>query len=45
MSPEDIQSIAPDVLCHRLILSYEAEAEGIDAERVVGELMARVPVP
>ena len=45
VSPEDIQAIAPDVLRHRLVLSYEAEAEGIDAERVVGELMARVPVP
>ena len=45
VSPEDIQSIAPDVLRHRLVLSYEAEAEGVDAEGVVGELMARVPVP
>ena len=45
VSPEDIQAIAPDVLRHRLVLSYEAEAEGIDAERVVDELMARVPVP
>ena len=45
VSPEDIQSIAPDVLRHRLVLSYEAEAEGIDSERVVGELVARVPVP
>ena len=45
VSPEDIQAIAPDVLRHRLVLSYEAEAEGVDAERVVGELMARVPVP
>ncbi len=45
VSPEDIQSIAPDVLRHRLVLSYEAEADGIDAERVVEELMARVPVP
>ena len=45
VSPEDIQSIAPDVLRHRLVLSYEAEAEGIDSERVVSELVARVPVP
>ena len=45
VSPEDLQAIAPDVLRHRLVLSYEAEAEGIDAERVVDELMARVPVP
>ena len=45
VSPEDIQAIVPDALRHRLVLSYEAEADGIDAERVVGELMARVPVP
>ena len=45
VSPQDIQAIAPDVLRHRLVLSYEAEADGVDAERVVGELMARVSVP
>ena len=45
VSPEDIQAVAPDVLRHRLVLSYEAEAEGIDSERTVGELLARVPVP
>ena len=45
VSPEDLQSIAPDVLRHRLVLSYEAEAEGVDSDRVVGALLARVPVP
>ena len=45
VSPEDIQAIAPDVLRHRLILSYEAEADGIDTARVVDELLARVSVP
>jgi MoxR-like ATPase len=43
--PEDIQNLAFDVLRHRLILSYEAEASGMTAERVVAELIARVPVP
>lgn len=43
--PEDIQSVAPDVLRHRLILSYEAEAEGIHADRVIAELLRRVAVP
>ena len=43
--PEDIQSIAPDVLRHRLILSYEAEADGVDADRVIRELLRRVAVP
>ena len=43
--PEDIQVIAPDVLRHRLILSYEAEAEGIDADQVITEILRRVGVP
>jgi MoxR-like ATPase len=43
--PEDIQNLAFDVLRHRLLLSYEAEAGGMTADRVVAELIARVPVP
>ncbi len=43
--PEDIQHLAFDVLRHRLILSYEAEANGMNADRMVSELIARVPVP
>lgn len=45
VTPEDIQDIAFDVLRHRLILSYEAEAEGITTDRVIKELIARVAVP
>ncbi len=45
VSPEDIQDLAPDVLRHRVILSYEAEAEGRTADHYVGELLALVPVP
>ncbi|MCZ7598075.1 MAG: AAA family ATPase [Gammaproteobacteria bacterium] len=45
VTPEDVQSMAPDILRHRLILNYEAEAEGVDADRFIGELLARVPVP
>jgi MoxR-like ATPase len=43
--PEDIQQLAFDVLRHRLLLSYEAEAEGITPDRVVSDLIARIPVP
>lgn len=43
--PEDIQIMAPDVLRHRLILSYEAEADGVDADHVITELLRRVGVP
>jgi len=45
VTPEDIQSVAADVLRHRLILSYEAEAEGLSSDRVVEELLRRVAVP
>ena len=45
VSPEDVQAIAHDVLRHRVLLTYEAEAEGVDADTVVGEVLARVPVP
>ena len=45
VAPEDIQIMALDVLRHRLILSYEAEAEGVTAEHIVEELIARIAVP
>ncbi len=45
VSPEDIQALAPDVLRHRLILSYEAEAEGITADHCIQALLQRVAVP
>ncbi len=45
VSPEDIQAIAPDVLRHRLILSYQARADGVGADEIVARLLARVPVP
>jgi MoxR-like ATPase len=43
--PEDIQSIAHDVLRHRLILNYEAEADGITTNKVISEILTRVAVP
>jgi len=45
VTPEDIQKIAYDVLRHRLILNFEAEAEGITVDKVIGELIARIAVP
>jgi len=41
----DIQAIAPDVLRHRIILNYEAAADGITTDRFVSELIARIAVP
>ena len=44
-TPEDVQAVAPDVLRHRLLPSYEATAEGWDGERLVRALLDRVPLP
>lgn len=44
VGPEDVQAIAHDVLRHRLVVSYEAEAEGLDADQIIDELLKRVPV-
>ena len=43
--PEDVKEIAPDVLRHRLVPSYEAEAEEIGADRLVGAILDKLPVP
>ncbi len=45
VSPDDIQAIAFDVLRHRVILSYEAEADGITPDSFIHELITRVAVP
>ena len=45
VGPEDAQAVAFDVLRHRLILNYEAEAEGVSTDQVVTELIARIAVP
>lgn len=45
VGPEDIQAIAHDVLRHRIILSFEAEAEGISKDQFINELIARIAVP
>ncbi|HCP45544.1 MAG TPA: ATPase, partial [Deltaproteobacteria bacterium] len=41
----DVKTMAPDVLRHRMVLSYEAEAEEVDADEVVDRILATVPVP
>ena len=45
VAPHDIQAIAPDVLRHRVLLGFDAEADGIDADHVVDALLSRVAVP
>ena len=43
--PQDIKDIAPDVLRHRIIVTYEAEAEGVSSEEIVEKVLSRVAVP
>lgn len=45
VTPQDVKSIAPDILRHRIILTYEAEAEEISTEDVVRRILETVPVP
>jgi MoxR-like ATPase len=43
--PEDMIDLVPDVLRHRVVLSYEALAEGLTADQVVGKIMDKIPAP
>ncbi len=43
--PEDVAALAPDVLRHRLLLTYEAEADGVHADALIHALLAAVPRP
>jgi MoxR-like ATPase len=45
VTPQDVKSIGPDVLRHRVIVSYEAEAEEITSEVVIHRILAGLPVP
>ena len=45
VGPEDIQTVAPDVLRHRLVLSFEAEADGVGADSVIKGVLDGVGVP
>ncbi len=44
-TPQDVKSVAHDVLRHRVILSYEAEAEGLTTDRVIDRILETVEVP
>ena len=43
--PEDLSDLVPDVLRHRLVLSYEALSDGLTADAVIAKIMAKVPAP
>jgi MoxR-like ATPase len=43
--PEDVKRVAPDVLRHRFLLSYEGEAEGVRPDEIIGRILQTVPAP
>jgi MoxR-like ATPase len=45
VTPQDVKSMAPDVLRHRIILSYEAEAEGKTTDDLIAVILERIEVP
>jgi MoxR-like ATPase len=45
VTPNDVKRMAPDVLRHRVLVSYEAEADGITPEAVVDAVLASVATP
>lgn len=45
VTPQDIKTIAPNVLRHRIILTYEAEAEDITTDQIIGQIFDSVKVP
>jgi MoxR-like ATPase len=45
VTPQDVKAVAPDVLRHRLIISYEAEADEVTADRIIQDILNGLPVP
>ncbi|QIF02144.1 MoxR family ATPase [Roseimicrobium sp. ORNL1] len=45
VTPHDVKALAPDILRHRILLSYEAEAEGVTTDDIVRQLLDKLPVP
>jgi MoxR-like ATPase len=45
VTPEDVKSVAYDILRHRILLTYEAEAESVNSEQIVRKILDRIEVP
>ena len=45
MLPVDVRDLARDVLRHRIVLTYEALADGVNAEQILDEVLSEVPMP
>lgn len=44
-TPQDVKEVVHDVLRHRILLTYEAEAEGVTSDKVIDKILSEVPVP
>ncbi len=45
VTPQDVKDLAHDILRHRILLSYEAEAANVSSDKVIDHILAKVPVP
>lgn len=45
VTPQDVKDLAHDILRHRILLTYEAEAEGVTSEALIDQILAKLPVP
>ena len=45
VTPQDVKTVGPDVLRHRIAVSYEAEAEEMTSEHIIEQIFAGLPVP
>jgi MoxR-like ATPase len=45
VTPDDVKEIAPDVLRHRVLVTFEAEARGVDSDEIIRVLLSSVTVP
>ncbi len=45
VTPDDVKQVAPDALRHRILVTFEAQAEDVTSEQVIEQILRRVPVP
>ncbi len=45
VTPDDVKQIAPDVLRHRILVTFEAQAEDVTSDQVIERILSLVPVP
>ena len=45
VTPDDVKAVAPDILRHRLLLTYEAEAESITTDQIIQQILRTIPAP